>query len=139
MVGTFQDPLTRQLSEAVKIEHAGPELLNSKSEYSRCRVPRLRIDMEGWRKGKEKEDEQNNVDPLVEEQDHEGALLEIEQEERRNNQKRKDEGSHVGRKKKTKLPRLEGWGEGGEDSSQEITTGDIKNIGKYRTTEFGGR
>ena len=25
------------------------EILNSRSEYSRCRIPRLRIDMEGWK------------------------------------------------------------------------------------------
>ena len=57
IIGKFQDPLTRQLSESVRIEGAGPEILNSKSEYSRCRVPRLRIDMEGWKKEKEKEKE----------------------------------------------------------------------------------
>ena len=28
--------------------------MNSKSEYSWCRVPRLRIDMEGWQKNKTK-------------------------------------------------------------------------------------
>ena len=60
VLGSYQDPLTRQLSESVKIENSGPEILNSKSEYSRCRVPRLRIDMEGWRRekeGKSKEDQ----------------------------------------------------------------------------------
>ena len=58
MVRSFQDPLTRQLSEAVRIELRGEEILNSKAEYSRCRVPRLRVDMEGWQqKQKEKEKE----------------------------------------------------------------------------------
>ena len=39
IVNTFQDPLTRQLAEAVRIDLA---------EYSHSRVPRLRVDMEGW-------------------------------------------------------------------------------------------
>ena len=30
-------------------------LIYSKSEFNRCRVPRLKIDMEGWRAGKERE------------------------------------------------------------------------------------
>ena len=48
ILASFQDPLTRQLAEAVRIEGAGDGILNSKSEYKRCRVPRLRHDMEGW-------------------------------------------------------------------------------------------
>ena len=48
IVNTFQDHLTRQLAEAVRIDLRGEEILNSKVEYSRCRVPRLRVDMEGW-------------------------------------------------------------------------------------------
>ena len=61
IVRSFQDPLTRQLSEAVRKELRGEEILNSKAEYSRCRVPRLRVDMEGWQpKQKEKEKEGRN-------------------------------------------------------------------------------
>ena len=54
IVRSFQDPLTRQLSEAVRIELRGEEILNSKAEYSRCRVSRLRVDMarETEREGK---------------------------------------------------------------------------------------
>ena len=48
IISTFGDPLTRQIAESVRIERSGIEILNSRSEYSRCRVPRLRIDMEGW-------------------------------------------------------------------------------------------
>ena len=50
IVASFQDLLTRQTAESVRIERGGEAILNSKSEYSRCRVPRLRIDMEGWKK-----------------------------------------------------------------------------------------
>ena len=54
IVSTFQDPLSRQLSEAVRIDRRGSQILNSKFEYSRCRVPRLRIDKEGWMEKVEK-------------------------------------------------------------------------------------
>ena len=53
IVITFKDPLTRQLSEAVRIELRGDEILISKAEYSRCRVPRLRVDMHQRGKWKE--------------------------------------------------------------------------------------
>ena len=53
VVSTLRDALTRQLSEAVRIELRGEDILNSKSEFNRCKVPRLKIDLEGWRKEKE--------------------------------------------------------------------------------------
>ena len=34
IVNTFQDPLTRQLAEAVRIDLMGEDILNSKAEYS---------------------------------------------------------------------------------------------------------
>ena len=55
VVGRFQDSFTRQVSEAVRIELRGEHILNSRSEYSRCRIPRLVIDQEEWRKYKKKE------------------------------------------------------------------------------------
>ena len=64
IIQSFQDPLSRQLAEAVRIDLRGENILNSKAEYSRCRVPRLRIDMEGWKektKEKEKPKETENV------------------------------------------------------------------------------
>ena len=50
-------PLTRQISEAVRIELRGGNTLNSKTEYSRCRIPRLIIDQEAWQGMKKKEKE----------------------------------------------------------------------------------
>ena len=50
IISSFQDPLTRQLAESVRIERRGARNLNSKSEYSRCRVPHIRVDMQGWRR-----------------------------------------------------------------------------------------
>ena len=50
--------MSRQLSEAVGIELRGSDILNSKAEYNRSRVPRLRVDMEGWKLSKEKDKEE---------------------------------------------------------------------------------
>ena len=49
IISTFGDPLTRQIAESDRIKKSGMEILNSISEYSRCRIPRLRINMEGWK------------------------------------------------------------------------------------------
>ena len=40
--------MSRQLSEAVWIDLRGENVLNSKSEYSRCKVPRLVINKDEW-------------------------------------------------------------------------------------------
>ena len=61
--------MTRQIAEAVRIDLRGENVLNSKSEYSRCRIPRLVIDQEDWRvfKKKEKADlEPKQVEKAVE-------------------------------------------------------------------------
>ena len=52
IIQSFQDPLLRQLAEAVRIDLRGENILNSKAEYSRCRVPCLTVDLEGWTKSK---------------------------------------------------------------------------------------
>ena len=48
VVGSFQDAMSRQLSEAIRIELRGDSVLNSKSEFNRCRIPRLTINQEQW-------------------------------------------------------------------------------------------
>ena len=48
VVASYRDALSRQLGEAVRIELRGGGFLNSKSEYSRCRVPRLTINKDEW-------------------------------------------------------------------------------------------
>ena len=55
VVGHFQDALSRQIAELVRIYMRGYEVLNSTKESSRCRLPRLRIDKEEWRSGKMKD------------------------------------------------------------------------------------
>ena len=52
IVKRFQDSLSRQVSESVRID-LREEVLNSKSVYSRNRLPRLEIEKTDW----EKEDE----------------------------------------------------------------------------------
>ena len=70
VVGSFKDALSRQLSEAVMIDLRGGGVLNSKTEYSRCRVPRLVVDMEEWRKKKiEERKEVEGVTPPTAEDD----------------------------------------------------------------------
>ena len=72
------DPLSRQLAEAVRIERRGLEILNSKNEFSQCRVPRLVINLEEWRlKSKEKDTVvKKNIDAeVVTESDAEDEAL----------------------------------------------------------------
>ena len=38
VVASFQDAMSRQLSEAVRIDLRGENVLNSKSEYSKCKL-----------------------------------------------------------------------------------------------------
>ena len=103
IIQTFQDPLSRQLAEAVRIDLRGDGVLNSKAEYNRCRVPRLKINMEEWN-GKVKEGNKKlKVDDMNKEM--ENSLLEKDL-------KRKEMEPPKGRKsKRRKLAKLEGWGE----------------------------
>ena len=55
VVGSYKDALSRQLSESVRIDMRGGGVLNSKSEYSRCRIPLLVVDMEEWKRKKSEE------------------------------------------------------------------------------------
>ena len=57
VVASFKDALTRQVSDSVRIDLRGENVLNSKTEYSRCSLPRLTINKEDWkthRGGKQK-------------------------------------------------------------------------------------
>ena len=49
VVASFQDSLNRQINESVRIDLRGGGILNSKTEYSSCRLPRLVIDQEKWK------------------------------------------------------------------------------------------
>ena len=77
VIKTFQDPLSRQLSEAVRIELRGENILNYKSEFNRCKVPRLRINMKEWMSKKEKESGSKNLAKTI----HPDAKDEVPQPE----------------------------------------------------------
>ena len=108
-------------------------MLNSKSEYSRCRIPRLVIDQEAWRMNKKKEKQELEV---VEEEiimhvnvDGEECINVLEEErvlemvETKNKvaAKRRNEKTDKPAAKRKKLENLVDWGkddEVGEDVSE---------------------
>ena len=128
IIRSFQDPLSRQLSEAVRIELRGETILNSKSEFNRCKVPRLKINMEEWKTKKEKEEEarrpqtveeankEEEVIQPVQPSSHwedaewlleaESSLSIVELKRKREKSPKKMQGN-----KKRKLEKLMGWGE----------------------------
>ena len=108
ILASFQDPLTRQIAESVRIEGAGEGILNFRSEYSRCRVPRLRLDMEGWKRLKKEKVQDKGHLATIEEV--EAGLGSMEDDLRRQASKRGAEEKVEKRTKKRKFPRLEGWG-----------------------------
>ena len=111
VIATFKDPMTRQLSEAVRIELRGSEVLNSKSEYSRCRVPRLRVDLEGWKQNQSKESSNQG-----EANQNEETEINLQGEGTNKRKKDQEEGGNMPsttrRSKRRKLECLVGWGEG---------------------------
>jgi hypothetical protein len=120
IIQTFQDPLSRQLAEAVRIDLRGENILNSKAEYSHCRVPRLRINMEGW-KEKVKEKEGACISSSLETSAESCSLLEeqarqdVEENLEDLELKRKSDtqADQVVRKpERLRMERLEGWGIG---------------------------
>jgi hypothetical protein len=111
VVLSFRDALTRQLSEAVRIELRGENILNSKSEFNRCKVPRLKIDLEGWWKEKEigkattnpPEGEMEDADltrRMELELEQEISLADMEDSAMRDDTKRKADGREKIRKSK---------------------------------------
>ena len=113
--------MTRQIAEAVRIDIRGENVLNSKSEYSRCRIPRLVIDQEAWRMNKKKEKQELEV---VEEEiimhvnvDGEECIEVLEEErvfemvETKNKvEKKRKERSDKPPAKRKKLEKLVDWG-----------------------------
>ena len=90
--------------------------------------------MEGWKKEKEKEKEvkvPREGNPLLEAQNLEMDLQDLEEENRRKDLKRKEEGVQKGRRKKTKLPRLEGWGGKEEEEPPPNTPSTDPGVGIF--------
>ena len=48
VIGSYRDALSRQVAEAVRIELRGDDVLNSKSEFNRSKLPRLTINRDDW-------------------------------------------------------------------------------------------
>ena len=46
VVSQYRTALGRQVSEAVRIWRRGVEVLNSRAEFNRCHIPRLRLEDE---------------------------------------------------------------------------------------------
>ena len=109
-----------QLAEAVRIELRGEDILNSKAEFSRCRVPRLRINMEGWKENVKKkleidvqgmtttttshQKENQMLARFLEEAEIEESLAEVDMK-----RKAEEQTSQEGRKAGSQ--RREGWKE----------------------------
>ena len=138
VVASFKDALTRQIAEAVRIERRGMGVLNSKSEFSRCHLPRLTIDIEEWQtrrlegmKAAKQASMEREVD-VVTIMNEGGAVAKMVD-------KRKaptgDDLKTDRRKKKRKLDLLENWGEkdvGGADhvdGDTGLEDSDYDNIG----------
>ena len=115
IVASFQDPLTRQIAESVRIDRGGEAILNSKSEYSSCHVPRLRTK----EVSATVQEEEVEIALMVQEDGHHvDELEELEASARRLDSKRKGEETTGRKVKKRKYPKLEGWGEQEGDSIQ---------------------
>jgi hypothetical protein len=115
-VASFQDALTRQVSEAVRIDLRGSGVLNSRSEYSRCRLPRLMIDTEEWRVKKKEEKKALEPEKIVteictEEEGIDNELAVEEESARRMTSKRKEwKDEKLKPAKRMKLAPLTNWG-----------------------------
>ena len=133
VIGKYQDAMTRQIAEAVRIDLRGENVLNSKSEYSRCRIPRLVIDQEEWRINKKKERQELEVirEEIVMQEDEDGEeCTNVLDEERvfesveiknKVDAKRRKVGSDKPPAKRKKLENLTDWGkdvEVGEDEPE---------------------
>ena len=62
VISYHKTPLNRQIKEAIIIRRRGgtPEILNSHSEFNRCHIPRLVVEVEeeGIRKARERKEEE---------------------------------------------------------------------------------
>ena len=120
VVATFKDALTRQIAESVRIDRRGAGVLNSRTEYSRCRLPRLTIDRSEWELAemarKEREDvEIRNQMEVINEDDilgNEGGAIWSMGMKSSRTEKRKKSGieEEKRKRKKRKLEVLVDWG-----------------------------
>ena len=134
VVGSYRSALGRQVSEAIRIRRRGGlgNILNSKSEYNRCHISRLRVEDEKEEEEREletrKEQEQIDTFLIKEQEDWKRAKTRSRDEERKEtlerikqkragykgarSQKRIKEGSKEAPSKRRKFALIEeNWGE----------------------------
>ena len=79
VVASFKDALTRQIAESVRIDMRGGRVLNSKTEYSRCHLPRLMVEKPDWQLLKEirerEEEETERAGKLITKNDEEEIMM----------------------------------------------------------------
>ena len=128
IVGKFQDAMSRQLSESIRIELRGEKVLNSKSEYSRSRIPRLVVekdDLELNAEKKRKVEEKEKAEKDRREQEARiledglntgGAAWDLSVKAGAKKRSPEPQPQPQRRKsKKRKMEKLVGWGEEGEE------------------------
>ena len=126
-VGSFRDPLTRQISESVRIDLRGENVLNSKTEYSRCRLPRLTIDKEVWKTAKKEEERMLGEEGVSKElEQEEYMMLELRHREADRIAKKRKIGEGGGKKKRMKLDPLLNWGNEDDGVGESEERSDIR-------------
>ena len=123
IIASFQDALTRQISESVRIDMRGGGILNSKTEYSRFRLPRLVIDREEWKQSKKEEKKALEKNEDTEETDLETVSnreMDTENDTNRMETKRKKGKAGNEQSKRRKLEPLVDLGEEKVEGQEEI-------------------
>ena len=151
VVGTYRDALSRQVPEAVRIELRGDEILNSKSEFNRCRLPRLTINRDDWLFRTETATATVIANPIAKEnqegfpaeggsfQDELGdsALWRIGNQKKAVKRKKETRTDNIpgGRKKKrARLERLENWGETEKECETDVRSWLVTSTETPRTS-----
>ena len=117
VVASFQDAMSSQLIEAVRIDLRGENVLNSKSEYSRCKVPKLVINRDEW---SHNDGLKKKKDALVDNKKVEDDSLEMENAllsggaawdiGTKGTAKKRRSANPESKAKKKKMENLVGWG-----------------------------
>ena len=120
-VDSFRDSLSRQISESVRIDLRGENVLNSRTEYSRCRLPRLTLDKEVWKTARKEEEKLlESVNKEDNERDHEDCrIMEMRQKEADRMTKKRKTGNDRGKAERRTLDPLLEWGNGEGDENLE--------------------
>ena len=113
VIGSYRSALGRQVSEAIRIRRRGGlgSILNSKSEYNRCHISRLRVEDEKEEEEREqetrREQEQIDTDLVREQEEWERSKTKSRDAERRRTVERiKDKGAGWKGAKKQKRTQL---------------------------------